>query len=108
MNLKEKLSLSSLDRIEAFDISHNQGNQITASCVSFTDSGPDKKNYRSNEYNTGENDDYLALSEAVRRRLKNLKENKKAFPDLLVIDGGKGQLNSVVNEMKKMILGLSI
>ena len=105
MNLKEKLSLSSLERIEAFDISHNQGNQVTASCVSFTDSGPDKKNYRSMNITLEKNDDYLALSEAVRRRLKNLKENKKAFPDLLVIDGGKGQLNSVVNEMKKNDFG---
>ena len=47
------------------------------------------------------NDDYLALSEAVRRRLKNLKDNDKAFPDLLIIDGGKGQLNSVVKELEK-------
>ena len=60
MNLKEKLSLSSLDRIEAFDISHNQGNQVTASCVSFTDSGPDKKNYRSMNITLEKNDDYLA------------------------------------------------
>ena len=41
----------------------------------------------------------------MRRRLKNLKENNKAFSDLLVIDGGKGQLNSVVNEMKKNDFG---
>ena len=47
------------------------------------------------------NDDYLALSEAVRRRLKNLEDNNKSFPDLLIIDGGKGQLNSVSSELEK-------
>ena len=99
--LKEKLLLKNLRRIEAFDISHNQGSQVTASCVSFSENGPDKKNYRSMNLKLEKNDDYLALSEAVRRRLKNLKENKKSFPDLLIIDGGKGQLNSVVKELEK-------
>ena len=46
-NLKEKLRLKNLERIEAFDISHNQGSQVTASCVCFSENGPDKKNYRS-------------------------------------------------------------
>ncbi len=100
-SLKEKLNLSNLERIEAFDISHNQGNQVTASCVCFNENGPDKKNYRSMNLTLEKNDDYLALSEAVRRRLKNLKDNNKAFPDLIVIDGGKGQLNSVVKELEK-------
>ena len=100
-NLKEKLGLKNLERIEAFDISHNQGSQVTASCVSFSENGPDKKNYRSMNLSLDKNDDYLALSEAVRRRLKNLKDNKKSLPDLLVIDGGKGQLNSVFNELEK-------
>ncbi|MFL2780471.1 MAG: excinuclease ABC subunit UvrC [Gammaproteobacteria bacterium] len=100
-SLKEKLNLPNLERIEAFDISHNQGNQVTASCVCFTENGPDKKNYRSMNLTLEKNDDYLALSEAVRRRLKNLKDNNKTFPDLLVIDGGKGQLNSVVKELEK-------
>ena len=99
--LKEKLLLKNLRRIEAFDISHNQGSQVTASCVSFSENGPDKKNYRSMNLKLEKNDDYLALSEAVRRRLKNLKENKKSFPDLLIIDGGKGQLNSVAKELEK-------
>ena len=99
--LKEKLLLKNLRRIEAFDISHNQGSQVTASCVSFSENGPDKKNYRSMNLKLEKNDDYLALSEAVRRRLKNLKENKKSFPDLLIIDGGKGQLNSVAKELQK-------
>ena len=100
-NLKEKLRLKNLERIEAFDISHNQGSQVTASCVCFSENGPDKKNYRSMNLSLDKNDDYLALSEAVRRRLKNLESNKKSLPDLLVIDGGKGQLNSVFNELEK-------
>jgi excinuclease ABC subunit C len=100
-NLKEKLRLKNLERIEAFDISHNQGSQVTASCVCFSENGPDKKNYRSMNLSLDKNDDYLALSEAVRRRLKNLEDNKKSLPDLLVIDGGKGQLNSVFNELEK-------
>ena len=99
--LKENLNLKSLKRIEAFDISHNQGNQVTASCVSFSENGPDKKNYRSMNIKSEQNNDYLALSEAVRRRLKNLKDNDKSFPDLIVIDGGKGQLNAVTKELEK-------
>ncbi len=100
-NLKEKLGLKNLERIEAFDISHNQGSQVTASCVSFSENGPDKKNYRSMNLSLDKNDDYLALSEAVSRRLKNLEDNNKTLPDLLVIDGGKGQLNSVSSELEK-------
>ena len=100
-NLKEKLGLKNLERIEAFDISHNQGSKVTASCVSFSEDGPDKKNYRSMNLSLDKNDDYLALSEAVRRRLKNLEDNNKSFPDLLIIDGGKGQLNSVSSELEK-------
>ena len=100
-NLKEKLGLKNLERIEAFDISHNQGSKVTASCVCFSEDGPDKKNYRSMNLSLDKNDDYLALSEAVRRRLKNLEDNNKSFPDLLIIDGGKGQLNSVSSELEK-------
>ncbi len=101
INLKEKLRLKNLKRIEAFDISHNQGSQVTASCVCFSENGPDKKNYRSMNLSLDKNDDYLALSEAVSRRLKNLEDNNKTLPDLLVIDGGKGQLNSVSSELEK-------
>ena len=100
-NLKEKLGLKNLERIEAFDISHNQGSKVTASCVCFSEDGPDKKNYRSMNLSLDKNDDYLALSEAVRRRLKNLEDNNKSFPDLIIIDGGKGQLNSVSSELEK-------
>jgi len=94
-DLKRFLNLKEINKIEAFDISHTSGKEVSASCVVMNKSGPDKKNYRIMNIRQDSNDDYLALSEAIKRRCKNLQKNNLALPEVILIDGGKGQLNTV-------------
>ena len=93
--LKKFLNLPTLPRrMECFDISHIQGAETVASMVSFLNGVADKKNYRRYKIKSAEGkpDDFLSMREVVERRYKNL-EN---LPDLIVIDGGIGQLNSAL------------
>ena len=94
-NLKKRLDIKSLERIEAFDISHISGTDVTASCIVFSEKGPEKKEYRIMNIKNDKNDDYLSLAEAISRRINSLKKRSISFPDLILIDGGKGQLNKV-------------
>ena len=98
--LSERLSLERIEKIEAFDISHNSGKDVTASCVVFSNNGPDKKQYRSMNITNDKNDDYLALSEAITRRIKSLEKRSLPLPEIILIDGGKGQLNAVKEVLK--------
>jgi excinuclease ABC subunit C len=81
-------------RIECFDISHGQGREVVASCVVFTDGTPDKQAYRRFKMTNEQNDDFSNMAEAVTRRFRRLRDEGKAFPDLLLIDGGLGQLHA--------------
>lgn len=92
--LQQDLDLESPPtRIECFDISHSSGEQTVASCVVFDREGAKKSDYR--KFNiegiTG-GDDYAAMSQALTRRYKRLQRGEAALPDILLIDGGKGQL----------------
>ncbi|ROL59335.1 excinuclease ABC subunit C [Bacteroidetes/Chlorobi group bacterium ChocPot_Mid] len=93
-------------RIECFDNSHFQGSELVSSCVVFVDGKPCKQDYRKFKIETVEkNDDFAAMREVVGRRYRRLIEEKGALPDLIIIDGGKGQLSGAVDVLKE--LGLS-
>jgi len=80
-------------RIECFDISHLQGEATVASCVVFDDNGAKPNNYRRfNIRHVKECDDYAAMFQALQRRFQHHFENGGILPDILLIDGGKGQL----------------
>lgn len=80
-------------RLECFDISHSAGEATVASCVVFDASGPLKSDYRRfNIENITPGDDYAAMAQALKRRFIRLQKGEGKLPDLLVIDGGKGQL----------------
>tara|TARA_B100000941_G_scaffold289687_1_gene269625 strand:- start:1482 stop:3302 length:1821 start_codon:yes stop_codon:yes gene_type:complete len=102
--LSRRLELRSINRIEAFDISHTSGKEVSASCVVFDNSGPRKKDYRLMNIKENQNNDYAALGEAISRRIKNINSKKGKLPELIVIDGGRGQLNSVIKKLNKNVL----
>ena len=80
-------------RLECFDISHTQGEATVASCVVFDTQGPLKSDYRRfNITDITAGDDYAAMHQALTRRFKRLKNGEGKQPDILFIDGGKGQL----------------
>jgi excinuclease ABC subunit C len=104
--IKTDLHLAELPRrIECFDNSNLQGSNPVAACVVFKNAKPRKKEYR--HYNiktvTGPND-YASMEEVVYRRYKRLLDENKPLPQLVVIDGGKGQLSSAVKALEKINL----
>jgi excinuclease ABC subunit C len=93
-------------RIEGFDISNISGTFAVASMVSFREGKPDRSNYRRFRMKTvtGQ-DDFACMAETVRRRYSRLlRESPPNLPDLIVIDGGKGQLNAALDELKELSL----
>jgi excinuclease ABC subunit C len=102
--LKRDLRLKVQPRkIECFDISNLQGSDTVASMVVFEDGKPKKSQYRKFIIKdvTGP-DDFLSTQEVIRRRYSRLKEEKQPLPDLIMVDGGKGQLSSAVAALNKM------
>lgn len=96
--LQKKLNISVTPKhMECFDISHISGSFCVASMVAFKDGKPDRKSYRRFKIKSFiGNDDFRAMEEVVGRRYRRLHEEKKAFPDLIVIDGGAGQVTSAL------------
>lgn len=97
--LAEKLELKNFPyRMECYDISHIQGTNTVASMVTFINGVPKKSEYRKFKVKMteGKPDDFLSMKEVLTRRLNRLGEEKWAKPDLIIIDGGKGQLSSVM------------
>lgn len=90
-------------RLECFDISHTQGEQTVASCVVFDQNGPVKSAYRrfNIEGITG-GDDYAAMEQAVSRRFKRLQQGEHIAPDILFIDGGKGQVKAAQKALEEL------
>jgi excinuclease ABC subunit C len=109
--LQKDLRLKTLPRrIECFDISNIQGSDSVASMVYFEDGKPKKNEYRKFNIKTVEGiNDFESIKEVVHRRYKRLIEENKSLPDLVVIDGGKGQLSNAIKALKELkIEGLSI
>ncbi|MEE4246007.1 MAG: excinuclease ABC subunit UvrC [Kangiellaceae bacterium] len=102
--LKDQLNLSSLpNHMECFDISHTMGEGTVASCVVFKAGVPDKKNYRRfNIKDVKAGDDYAAIEQAVYRRYSRLLKDEAMLPDLILIDGGKGQLKSAQKALTEL------
>lgn len=103
-NLAEALDLAKPPhRIEAFDISHIQGSDIVASMVVWEDGAMKKADYRKFIIRTvPQNDDFASMREVVGRRYSRLQAEKKAFPDLILIDGGIGQLHAAADALEAL------
>jgi len=102
--LKKVLGLSQLPIIiEAFDNSHNQGDCNVAASVRFVNQKPDKSNYRKYIIRSHEGiNDYASFDEVLHRRFKRLIDDKLELPNLVLIDGGKGQLNVAIKVFKEL------
>ncbi|MDA1015451.1 MAG: UvrB/UvrC motif-containing protein, partial [Planctomycetota bacterium] len=100
--LKKVFQLPDLPRrIEGVDIAHLQGGETVASLVQFIDGLPFKHGYKRYKIRTVEGvDDFASIREVVSRRLRRLSQEGEPFPDILLIDGGKGQLSSAMDAMK--------
>ena len=91
------------NRIEAFDVSHIQGADIVAALVVWEGGGMKKSDYRKFIIKTvPQNDDFASMREVVGRRYKRLLEEKKALPDLILIDGGIGQLHAAAEALERL------
>ncbi|GKT12388.1 MAG: excinuclease ABC subunit C [Thiomicrorhabdus sp.] len=104
--LQEVLALANAPQhMECFDISHTMGELTVASCVVFNEGVPNTQAYR--KFNiegiTG-GDDYAAMSQVLTRRYSHLKNGEAKMPDLIVVDGGKGQLNQAIEVLKVLEL----
>jgi excinuclease ABC subunit C len=102
--LQKDLQLPNLpDVIECFDNSNFQGTNPVASMVRFLHGKPDKKNYRHFNVKTVEGpDDFASMKEIVTRRYKRILEEQQPLPDLIIVDGGKGQLSSACEALKEL------
>lgn len=95
--------------IECFDISHLGGTGTVGSMVTFRDGKPDKSNYRRYRVKTaGPSDDYAAIREVVKRRYSRLIKEKRDLPDLIIIDGGPGQLQSAKEIMDELEISVPL
>ncbi len=105
--LKRDLNLPSLPRkIECFDISNLQGTDSVASMVVFVDGKPKKSLYRKFIIESVEGpDDFASMREVIFRRYSKLKESDEQLPDLIMVDGGKGQLSAAIYSLKKLGFG---
>ena len=109
-DLRDKLNLNFLPKvIECFDVSHLSGTDTVASMVQFRDGKANKNNYRKFKIRTVEgNDDYASMREVVLRRYTKLKKEELEMPDLILIDGGKGQLGIVVDVLEELKLKIAV
>lgn len=108
--IKKDLNLNELPvHIECFDNSNIQGTNPVAACVVFKNAKPSTKEYRHYNIKTVNGpDDYASMEEVVYRRYKRLLDENKSLPQLIVIDGGKGQLNAALKSLEKLDIKKSV
>lgn len=108
--IQQQLHLERLPmRIECFDNSNIQGSDPVAGCVVFVKGKPSKKDYRKYNIKTVEGpDDYASMKEVVRRRYRRATEESAPLPDLLITDGGKGQMSAVKEVVDELRLNIPI
>lgn len=104
LDLQEALNLSvTPQRIECFDISHTSGRETYASCVVYDTTGLHKEEYRRFKIaGITPGDDYAAMHQAIKRRYLKLQNEQKALPDILLIDGGQGQVTQAVDVLREL------
>lgn len=102
--LQQVLKLDELPgRLECYDISHTMGEQTVASCVVFNQDGPLKSEYRTfNISGITKGDDYAAMHQVLERRFTRLKKGEGKLPDIVFIDGGKGQLSQAAKVLEEL------
>jgi excinuclease ABC subunit C len=102
--LAEALRMAEVpERLECFDISHSSGERTVASCVVFGVEGPLKSDYRRfNIEGLTPGDDYAAMGQALTRRYQRLQKGEGKLPDLLLIDGGKGQMSQALTVLQEL------
>lgn len=108
---KNMLNLPDIPRIiECFDISNLSYDYIVGAMVRFVDGKPDKKGYRKFKINSvvGKNDDFASMREVVQRRYSRLQKEGAQMPDLVIIDGGRGQLNAALDALKGLELKIPV
>jgi excinuclease ABC subunit C len=94
------------ERLECFDVSHTSGEAMVAACVVFNQAGPLKSDYRRfNLSPDSAGDDYAGMAEALRRRYKRVKQGEVPLPDVLFVDGGKGQMAEALTVLDELELG---
>ncbi len=94
------------ERLECFDVSHTSGEAMVAACVVFNQAGPLKGDYRRFNINPDSaGDDYAGMAEALRRRYARVKKGEVPMPDILFVDGGKGQLAAALTVLDELELG---
>jgi excinuclease ABC subunit C len=105
-SLRDGLGLEELpERMECFDVSHTGGEQTVASCVVFDAEGPRKSDYRRfNIEGVAPGDDYGAMRQALTRRYSRIKQGEYPCPDLLFIDGGRGQIGVVAEVLQELAI----
>jgi excinuclease ABC subunit C len=108
IELQEKLDLPEIPNIiECFDISNHGSDYAVASMSQFVDGKPNKSGYRKFRIKTVKGrDDYAMMTEVIKRRYQRIKYEDSHLPDLILVDGGKGQLNAALNSLKIVNLDL--
>ena len=110
LQLQEALRLPTVPRrIDAFDNSHIQGTNIVSACIQFYDGKPNKQAYRKFIIRSvTQNDDFATMREAVKRRYEDAIKKQEPLPDLVLIDGGKGQLHAATDALREINLNIPV